>query len=236
MDRSPKRRYRNNLAYVEHGFRACWQNAQDLIRAAKELLDNGLHAPALSLSVLAIEELAKLCAIDGLLFARPNDNKAERFTKANKSHDTKLDMFTLFPLMIGSLMQTDARTKDQRFAQAMAITMHQFKADGNAVLERLPGGFTELDHWKQRGFYATTTGTGFTAPRDTIDPAFARQVYQLAWRATTTIDFLLKDGNLERYLQTAQTIRQNLSEEQHQALERLGDEITKELFDGTEQP
>ena len=54
-----KRKYRNDLGFIEQGFRACWQNTQDLTNAAKHLLDNGLHAPALSLSVLALEEIGK---------------------------------------------------------------------------------------------------------------------------------------------------------------------------------
>jgi len=74
--RPDKRRNRNSLEFVETGFRACWCNAQDLVASSKALMDGGLHAPGLSLAVLALEELAKLCAIDGLLYALYLDNLA----------------------------------------------------------------------------------------------------------------------------------------------------------------
>ena len=233
MNATPdKRKYRNNLAFVEQGFRACWQNTQDLITAAKQLLVSNLHAPALSLSVLALEELGKLCAIDGLLFARHEDHKAKLFKDATKSHDAKLGIIVLLPLFLGNLMQADPRHgKDRKYAAASVINMRQLQAEGNAVLERLgEDGFRALDRYKQHGFYASATDRGLKAPRDNVDPSLARLVYQLAWRATTSVDFLLKGGNLERYLQNAQAIRDKLTEAAHQALEAAGEHEAQRLF------
>jgi hypothetical protein len=65
-DTRDKRRYRNTLEFIQDGFRACWRNASDLVAASENLIDQGLHGPGLSLAVLALEELGKLCAIDGL--------------------------------------------------------------------------------------------------------------------------------------------------------------------------
>lgn len=62
--------YRNSLDFVEAGFKACWLNTRDLVKGTKVLLDNSLHALALSTSVLALEELGKLFCVHGLLFAR----------------------------------------------------------------------------------------------------------------------------------------------------------------------
>ena len=56
--------------------------------------------PALSMAVLAVEELAKLCAIDGLLFARREDEKELLFRKTLKSHSVKLATFDAFPFFI----------------------------------------------------------------------------------------------------------------------------------------
>jgi hypothetical protein len=100
------------------------------------------------------------------------------------------------------------------------------KQDGNAVMDKLrDNSFDGLDYWKQQGFYVSTGDRGFVPPRDAIDPALAKAVLQLAWRATTTLDFVL-NGALERYIENAQSIRTALTEKQHQELERLG----KELF------
>ncbi len=40
-------------------------------------------------SVLALEELGKLMALDGLLFARHDDRKCKHFKDASRSHETK---------------------------------------------------------------------------------------------------------------------------------------------------
>ncbi len=232
MNTPPTKRKYRDLAFVEQGFRACWQNAQDLIAAAKQLLDNNLHALALSLSVLALEELGKLCAIDGLLFAQHEDHKAKLFKDATKSHDAKLGIIALFPLFLGNLMQADPRHgKDRTYAEASVINMRQLQADGNAVLQRLgEDGFRALDRYKQHGFYASTTDRGLKAPRDNVDPPFAQSVHRLAWCATTSVDFLLKGGNLERYLQNAQSIRDKLDEAAHQALEVAAAQEAQRLF------
>jgi len=81
-----KPKYRNKLEFVESAFEACWKNTNDLIAAAKLLLDKGLHGIALSTAVLALEELGKLFCIDGLLFARSDYYKAEAYAKSLKSH------------------------------------------------------------------------------------------------------------------------------------------------------
>ena len=47
-------------------------------------------------------------------------------------------------------------------------------------------------------------------PRKVIDAKFAKAVHQLAWRATTSVDFLLKGGNLERYIDSAARCAHNL--------------------------
>ncbi len=237
-----KRRYRNTLDFVESGFRACWQNAKDLVLASQKLIDSGLHAHALSLAVLALEELGKLMAIDGLLYARHDDYKAETFVKSCKSHSTKLEILEVFPLFLLSLSQADPRYgKEQRYNVALAISAVDLKEAGNAVMAELQDpGFLGLDRCKQTGFYVSQPDRGLIAPRDAVKPSLAKAVYHLAWRATTTLDFLLKGGNLERYIERARSVRAALTEEQHQELERRGKELCAKIFstsgDGTPLP
>ena len=151
-----KRAYRNALEFVESGFRACWQNAKDLLSASQKLIDGGLHAPALSLGVLALEELGKLFAIDGLLYARLEDHKSMVFIKSGRSHTSKLAFLELFPLLLLNLTRADPRYgKEERFNAALAISVQDLKEAGNAVMEELgEGNFLGLDRWKQQGFYA----------------------------------------------------------------------------------
>ena len=196
------------------------------------LLEHGSHAPSLSLSVLALEELAKLYAIDGLLYARNNDHKTDAFVKACTSHDAKLIMFEAFPLFLGNLCKADARYgNDEAFAQAVAISIGNLKHDGNTVMASLgEDAFLRLNTSKQEGFYVRAKNNGFVTPREAIDPAFAEIVHRLAWRATTTLDFLLKDGNVDRYIAKARDFRSALTEEEHQELERVGKAWFVELF------
>jgi AbiV family abortive infection protein len=207
-------------------------SAQDLVSAAGTLLDGGLHAPALSLSVLAIEELGKLMALDGLLYARRDDDRAKRFEQAMHKHDTKLDFLNLFPLFVDHLMRADPRYKDERaFKQAHVINIRQLQADRNAVVQHLPkkdlGG---LNGWKKDGFYAAPSGHGFVPPRDAVNTAFAQAVCRFAWRATTSIDFCLKGGNLERYIANARAVRRVFTEEALQELEQRAEHEAQRLF------
>jgi AbiV family abortive infection protein len=224
--------YNKSLDYVEQGFRACWKNANDLVKAAKLLLDSQFHALALSISILAIEELAKLFALDGLLYARAGDHKDDAFRAAMKSHQTKLELFETFPLLLGQLSRMHPKHSiDKKFNLAIAISVQNLKNDGNAVMSYLKNeAFSLLDISKQKGFYVYNIDSNLVAPAESIDPAFGKVVYRLAWRATTTLDFLLKDGHLERYIENARRIRSRLSEQEHQKLERAGAETARLLF------
>ena len=228
------RNYRNTLDFVESGFVACWLNAGDLVSASQQLIDSGLHAPALSLAVLALEELGKLFAIDGLLFARHDDHKAAAFTNSYQKHSLKLEIFELFPFLLLNLSRADPRFgKEQEYNRAVAMSVRDLKDAGNAVmLEAKKAGFVSLDKWKQSGLYASEVGRGLLAPREAVKPSLAKAAHRLAWRAATTLDFVLKDGNLGRYIENARSVRAKLTEEEHKELERLGEELAGKLFCG----
>jgi AbiV family abortive infection protein len=232
MSDTRKRQYRSTLDFIEHGFRACWRNANDLSAASKKLIDHQLHAPGLSLAVLALEEIGKLCAMDGLLFAGSDDHKLQRFGKSQRDHDTKLTALTLLPMFIHNLSLVDPRRPNkQPYAQAMANTLSQLKQDGNAVLRPIQQeGFVGLNRWKQRGFYVSSSQNAFVAPREAVDPTYAETVCHFAWRAVTSLDFVLKEGNLERYISQARSIRSKLAGSDHQAFEQAGQRLADILF------
>ena len=204
-----KRKYRNKLDFVEDAFRACWTNTNDLVASAKLLLDNGFHGLALSVSVLALEELGKIFCIDGLLFARSDDHKAEAYVRSLKSHATKLSSLTVLPYLLGNIAAADPRIKsDARFAQAIAVSIKDLQERGNVLFQLLPNAsFNDLDSLKQQGFYSQPYNNIFKAPSNAINKETSEVVYSLAWRATTTIDFLLKDGNLNRYIKVLTVVK-----------------------------
>lgn len=227
-----RRHHRNSLEFVADAFRACWANAEALVSEAKLLSDHGHKARALSLSVLALEEIGKLFCADGLLFARPDDHKAKAFAKSLKSHAAKLSALDLLPLLLQSIASVDPRySKEPRFRQALVISVNDLKNCGNAVIKILKGeDFSKLDHWKQVGFYSQPLENGFITPNEAVKGEIAEAVFMLAWRATTTLNFLLKDGNLKRYIDFARKLRSKLSEEQHAAMSVAGEELANLLF------
>lgn len=237
-----KRKYRNKLEFVEDAFKACWKNTNDLITAAKLLLDKGLHGIALSTSVLALEELGKLFCIDGLLFARSDDHKAKTYAKSLKSHSTKLSSLSLLPFLLGNIAKVDPRHgSDAQFAQAMVISLTDLKNRGNKIFDLLPNAsFQDLDALKQQGFYAQPYDNIFKSPNDAVDNETSKAVYELAWRAVTSLDFLFKGGNLKRYIKSARSLRAKMTEEQHFEIENMATDlyealfISEEIFEGEE--
>ncbi len=227
-----RRNYRNNLDFIASAFRACWANAGDLVGAAKVLLVHGQHAQCLSLSVLALEELGKLFCVDGLLLARADDHKAKAFAKSLKSHTTKLDAINLLPLLIANVASVDPRYgSEERFHHAIAFGVRDLKSRGNTVFALLDGkGFDALDEWKQLGFYAQPFGNAFRPPSESISVDLASAVHMLAWSAAFTLDFVLKDGNLERYIERAKVLRSKLGEADHERIALQAEEIVQSLF------
>jgi AbiV family abortive infection protein len=232
MSDTSKRRYGSTLDFVEAGFRACWRNANDLVSASKTLIDQGLCAPGLSLAVLALEELGKLSAIDGLLFARSDDHKSQRFDKSQRDHASKLAALPLLPLLIGNLSRVDPRSaNDQAYMDAVTISLNLLKNDGSTVLRPIQKeGFFGLNKYKQQGLYVSVDRNAFVTPHEAVDPNFAKATYQFAWRAITALDFVLKKGNLERYIAQARSIRAKLAESDHQAFEQVGQQLAEILF------
>ena len=219
-----KRQYRSPLDFVQSGFSACLRNATDLVTASKVLIDANLHAPALSVAVLALEELGKLGAIDGLLFARPDDSKSKTHAKAGRYHPTKLDFLPLLPMLIDNLSLCDPRhMTETAHAQALAFGLNNLVADGSAVLDKLPQHeFRDLDDFKKRGFYADANEHSYVLPRDAVDPSLAKLVQHYAWRATNVFEFVTMNGNLDRYFEMARNIRAKATEHDHQDFERIG--------------
>ena len=234
-----KRNYRNSLTFITNGFRASWGNAQDLVGASKILLDSGFHAQSLSLSVLALEELGKLFCLDGLLFAKEGDLKVKNFKKSLRDHSTKLSAFELFPLFLKNIASQDPRFEvDQRFRKALEISINDLLRKGNDVLNLLnENTFHSLDALKQAGFYTHPNESTniFLKPSQVINKDQALAIYELSWRASTTLDFLFKNDGLDKYIAKVENFRVNLSEEEHQKLTQMADEFLKKHNEADDQ-
>jgi AbiV family abortive infection protein len=231
------RRYAKSLEFIQAGFLACLQNARDLVAASKILMDSGYQAPALSLSVLALEEIGKVIAIDGLLFARPDSDRAAKSTKADRSHIVKLQALAVVDMMVEKASLVDPRNRvEGAHATALAVILQQLQAAKHAVLDLLPDkDFQLLNRMKQEGFYISADQEKFICPRDVVNPALSKAVYNFAWAAAGAMTTVLSGDNLERYFNMAASIRQKSTEQSHQRDELVGRQLTELLF-GSDKP
>ncbi len=229
---SISRKYGRGLAFVEAGFTACWLNADDLIRSADILLNGGFHAPALSLSVLALEEMGKLSLIDGLLYARSDDHKSEYFQKGLRSHNIKLAAVTMISSLGVQVASTDPRFKNEIFKTALRIGHENWKSARQRILDISGESDIQfLDGWKQNGFYVSlVNGNLLQPPRSVIDRSVVDVVYQFAEMSKKNLDFALGNGNLQRHIERARSIRSKLTEHAHVMLEETAEALCIELF------
>lgn len=227
-----KQSYTSSIDILEAGFVACWHNIRDLVASAELLKENGRHAPALSLSVLALEEMGKLIALDGLLLSTQGDEKSKMQRKVSRSHKDKLLSLELLPLLLHALSQHDPRYKsEERFRLACAIGMKNLQDSGNIVMSLLgEESFEALDIEKQKGFYASLEQQNVVAPRDAVSKELSDAVFKLVRLADSNLNFVLKDGNLDRYISFFRRVREKLSKNDHEEIQRLAKDRAREIF------
>ena len=79
---------------VATGWTLCLQNAGGLVRAAERLLQADHVPPALSLAILAQEELGKaLLVADAAVLSADNDHGWRNFQGRFRSHETKQEVY-----------------------------------------------------------------------------------------------------------------------------------------------
>jgi len=212
------------VAFVADAIWGCYRNALSLAVEAQAIMARGNHALALSISIIALEELSKATFIDGLLFAKAGDDKTKMFESGYRRHERKLERVPYLHLFVMKVAMTcDSRwTGDPKFQQALAIStrLDQKIIDQISSTLGLGHGFESLDAWKQRGLYVNMTTGGLPeAPEKAIPRDLARDVVLLANRLATTFDFVMAE-NRGSYEKVAQEIRSKMSEDDHAQLER----------------
>ena len=233
-----QRKYREAVNLLADGVKACWKQSLALLAEANSVRARGSHSLALSLAVLAMEEVGKLMLTDGLLFAKHGDQRSQSFDKGFRDHKAKLAALDTFPFFVQYLGTLDPRLKtEDKFGIALTITVKSYQRE-RQFLWRWIGpecDLTRLDIWKQKGFYTHYANGQFTTPNDAIAEEFADGVIKLATRFVTTIDFLLKN-NISRYRSFAANVRQALTEEQHSELIREAESLVAGIFAEAQSP
>jgi hypothetical protein len=90
--------------------------------------------------------------------------------------------------------------------------------------------FHTLDKLKQEGFYSHLSGNGFVMPKNAIKPEVASEVYELAWRASSTFDFILDDERLANYVEFTSKLRKKMSEADFEFVTKESNRYLLQIF------
>lgn len=156
------------------GMHLCYMNARALADEARLLRENGRHARALSLTVLALEELGKIPLIcNMILYSADHAEAWRKFWKAFQSHQIKLGVWT---------------TYGKRILHAL----------GRSYEAELPSGIEPLaDKFKQLGFYVSFFKDQFLSPEEFTKDNYEWLDYFLAILEERVISFHPLHGSLE---------------------------------------
>lgn len=222
----------NPTEFIGDVVEACWSNAVQLVESAKLVKAQGRNGLAVSLSVLALEEIGKLHIVDGLLFAKPGDERSALYEKGFRQHTVKLKVLDLFPLMLTYLCTFDQRyPSEERFRLSLAIVVDQYKRDRTALAPWLGPGrdLVDLDGWKQKGFYVHVDKKNHVARPEEIDAKMAAAVLQLAIRIVDAVNFVMKD-NIGRYKERIRALRQKLTVDEEAEIRKRVQRTVEDLF------
>ena len=157
------------------GMHSCYMNAKALADEAKLLKENGHFARALSLTILALEELGKIPLICDMILYGADDTEGWRKTwKKFQSHRIKLGVWTFYGKRLLNVF-------------------------GKGYESELPSGIEPLaDKFKQLGFYVSFFKGKFLLPED-----FSKDNYEWLEYFLTVLDERISSfeplhGSLER--------------------------------------
>ena len=121
----------------------CYINARSLAKESRLLKENGYHARALSLAILALEELGKIPLICNMILCRKDDAEAWRKAwKEFQSHRFKLGVWTVYGKRLLNML-------------------------GKGHESEFPSGIEPLaDKFKQLGFYTSFFKGEFILPEE----------------------------------------------------------------------
>ncbi|WP_155300826.1 AbiV family abortive infection protein [Deinococcus kurensis] len=192
----------------------CLKNATELGTAAGLLLNQHLNAPAVSLSVIALEEIAKTILIDGTWNYRTGDGKIRRFFAESEKHSVKLEALESFrghAIYLGAIAK---QYGEPDFDNASHIDFWQNLRDDLEELLQKEFRISDLDEIKQVGFYVSLRATPRApVPSKQISGKFAYVLMEFA-RQTLLIVRNAWDAARPHYPQFLNDIRACIEEGQ----------------------
>ena len=226
MTKAKKAKYIYPLKYLEDGFQKIPIATRELVNASNVLLAQKAYAPALSLSIIALEECGKIFILDSLLFLRNKENNY--FKKSSISHKDKLAALQfLIPLLLFiskyDKKYKDAKTK-KRFKKAIHIGLDNLNRQYVELREKMvESDILLLDMLKQRGFYTDFYDNQFRIPSEGIEPEITSLTNKLANSYINNIEFIMQNESIRGYLSFAKKVRGSMSIEDWSKISNLLD-------------
>lgn len=217
-----RRKYHSSVALVVRDIYSASLQANSLAASGERLLTDGNHSLALSVAVLALEEIGKAMIIDGLVFAKKSDAKVGIFDRGLRKHTEKLKYVRGFPLYLNKQSIADPREEDDAFRRRIECEIEKFSVATENLSSILGGSddFQILDRYKQRGFYTEIkSDMTFELPENSISLPLATSVVTLA-SIVAKASVIPFEVGVDWYIDFLDEIRGVMSEDQHLEIER----------------
>jgi AbiV family abortive infection protein len=232
--------FNKTAEYIADSLVKTIENAFQLCREAKALLDAGARARGLSLSVLAIEEIGKVFLIDGLVFSTVNDERALAFHEGFSKHKNKLEAAAPFPLAVPYFCRFESAGRDSKLLkEACAIVLHNWSQEKNRLMRMLGescsstqwvASFSKLNKYKQAGFYVDNPEPGGFAAPEALSADLSEAVYIVAWRMAELLHFII-GSDISVYRRWVESVRGKLSPAEALELRVAVTNAMQDLFD-----
>jgi AbiV family abortive infection protein len=223
--------YTHPTEAVLDAFTKAYESASLNYDAASALAERRFNGPATSLAVLALEEIGKMVLLDGLLFARTDDDRYKAYTKGHLSHRMKLDAVEIYPMFLHYLSLADPRYEETRYKQTIAVVMTDLKAKRQRLVDLFGEsfGFQDLDALKQKGFYSHQDGAVFKSNAEGLDPEKAKAILDLTWRVIEALRFVLKNA-LDEYKKRFASYRSKVDQQTLLRIRQNAEAVVENMF------
>ena len=225
-------KYSHGTEMILDAFFKAFESALSNYEAASVLTEQKYISQASSLSILSLEEVGKMMLLDGLLFAKTGDERYKQYKHGHLSHRMKLDGMELYPLFLRYLNTIDPRRNENRYKQTLLIIFEDLKAKRQDLADLLGDGFvfSDLDKYKQQGFYSHEAEGILKANNEAIDPKVANALLVLTWRVTDTLKFVLGQS-LEYYKSFVHESRKRIDEVRLKVIRSEATKIVESIFE-----
>jgi AbiV family abortive infection protein len=165
MEKELDNKFALSIKEIAKGIQLCIDNATSLIKEANLLYENGYYSRALSLCILALEEIGKAIYLDSLAFRYADDKKwLDNFKRNINLHESKLAVIDFFPVWLHWWLRL---INDPVVNLSVAIVLERYKRRRLTAEQLLPEfkerGIKYLNEIKKEGFYVDLKKE-FTSP------------------------------------------------------------------------